>query len=92
VLAQGQVSLNNLQSHVAAAQTQRLNLELQVAAEEQPSAVAAEARKLGMIVAPTVSDLAPAAQPSTAERSSKKQSTKKGSSQGSNSNSKSGNR
>jgi hypothetical protein len=92
VLAQGQVSLGTLQSQVAAAQTQRLNLELRVAAEEQPSAVAAEARKLGMVVAPTVSDLPPAAQTSTTQKSSKKQSTDKSSGQRSKSNSKSGNR
>jgi cell division protein FtsL len=62
VLTQGQVKLTNLQSQVSAAQTKRFDLELQVAQEEQPSAVIAAARAQGMTEPSNVTDL-PAVNP-----------------------------
>jgi hypothetical protein len=49
VLTEGQVKLSNLQAAVSAAQTNRFDLELQVANQEQPSAVISAARRDGMI-------------------------------------------
>jgi cell division protein FtsL len=57
VLTEGQVRLNTLQSKVSAAQTRRFDLELQVAQEEQPSAVVAAARAHGMTVPSVVNDI-----------------------------------
>jgi hypothetical protein len=49
VLTEGQVKLSNLQAAVSAAQTNRFDLELQVAQQEQPSAVISAARRDGMV-------------------------------------------
>jgi hypothetical protein len=57
VLTEGQVSLSTLQSQVSAAQTKRLDLELQVAQEEQPSAVIAAATRDGMVVPTEINEL-----------------------------------
>jgi hypothetical protein len=57
VLTEGQVRLNTLQAQVSAAQTRRFALELQVAQEEQPSAVVAAARAHGMTVPSVVNDI-----------------------------------
>lgn len=57
MLTQGQVRLSNLQAEVSAAQTKRFGLELQIAREEQPSAVIAAARAQGMIVPSVINDL-----------------------------------
>lgn len=57
VLTEGQARLNTLQAQVSAAQTRRFDLELQVAQEEQPSAVVAAARAHGMTVPPVVIDI-----------------------------------
>jgi hypothetical protein len=62
-LAQGQVRLSSLQADVAAAQTKRLDLELQIANEEQPSSVMAAARQLGLVVPSKISDLPAVALP-----------------------------
>jgi hypothetical protein len=57
VLTEGQVSLGTLQSQVSAAQTKRLDLELQLAQEEQPSAVIAAATRNGMVVPSEINEL-----------------------------------
>ena len=64
-LAQGQVRLTGLQAEVQAAQTKRLDLELQIANEEQPSAVMAAARQLGLIVPSEITDLPAVTLPSS---------------------------
>ena len=56
-LTQGQVRLTALQADIAAAQTKRLDLELQIADEEEPSAVMAAARQLGLVEPSKISDL-----------------------------------
>jgi hypothetical protein len=62
VLTEGQVRMTNLQAEVSAAQTKRFDLELQVAQEEQPSAVVAAALAQGMIVPSVVNEI-PAVNP-----------------------------
>jgi len=57
VLTEGQVNLGKLQSSVATAQTQRLDLELQVAEEEQPGAVVAAATRDGMVAPARITEL-----------------------------------
>ena len=57
VLTGGQLKLNTIQAQVSAAQTRRFDLELQVAQEEQPSAVIAAARAHGMTVPSVVTDI-----------------------------------
>jgi len=57
LLTQGQVRLTSLQAQVSAAQTKRFDLELQIAREEQPSAVIAAARAQGMIVPSVINDI-----------------------------------
>ncbi len=62
-LTEGQARLTNLQAEVAAAQTKRLDLELQIADEEQPAAVMAAARQLGLVAPLKISDLPAVALP-----------------------------
>jgi hypothetical protein len=57
VLTEGQVRLTNLQAEVSAAQTKRFDLELQIALDEQPSAVIAAARAQGMIVPSVINEI-----------------------------------
>lgn len=57
LMTQGQVRLTYVQGQVAAAQTQRLDLELQVAQEEQPANVIAAARDQGLIEPSGITDV-----------------------------------
>ncbi|MGO9341989.1 MAG: hypothetical protein ACLP6E_05655 [Acidimicrobiales bacterium] len=56
-LTEGQVRLTGLQAAVSAAQTKKLDLELQIADEEQPGAVMAAARALGLVTPTKISEL-----------------------------------
>jgi hypothetical protein len=58
LMTQGQVRLTYLQGQVAAAQTTRLDLELQVATEEQPGNVIAAARNQGLVEPAGITDIA----------------------------------
>jgi hypothetical protein len=62
-LTEGQVRLTGLQAAVSAAQTKKLDLELQIADEEQPGAVMAAARALGLVEPTKISDLPAVALP-----------------------------
>lgn len=66
-LTEGQVRLTGLQADVAAAQTKKLDLELQIADKEQPAAMIAAARRLGLVVPSKISDLPAAALPEGAQ-------------------------
>ena len=57
LLTEGQVTLTNLESKAAAAQTNRFGLELKVASEEEPSAIVAAAKGQGMVTPAVVHDL-----------------------------------
>jgi hypothetical protein len=62
-LTEGQVRLTGLQAAVSAAQTKKLDLELQIANEEQPGAVLAAARALGLVEPTKISELPAVALP-----------------------------
>jgi hypothetical protein len=62
-LTEGQVRLTALQAAVSAAQTKKLDLELQIANEEQPGAVLAAARALGLVMPTKISELPAVALP-----------------------------
>jgi hypothetical protein len=57
LMTEGQVRLTNLQGEVAAAQTARIDLELQVAQEEQPANVIAAARNQGLVEPAGITDI-----------------------------------
>lgn len=59
MLAEGQVSLARVQSQITTAQIQRLDDELALAREEQPSAIVGDAARQGMVVPRSITDLAP---------------------------------
>jgi cell division protein FtsL len=58
LMTEGQVQLTNMQGQVSAAQTTRLDLELEVAQEEQPSNVIAAARSQGLVEPSGITDIA----------------------------------
>src|ERR1700722_3391685 len=58
LMTQGQVRLTYLQGQVAAAQTTRLDLELQVATEEQPGNVIAAARSQVLVEPAGITEIA----------------------------------
>jgi cell division protein FtsL len=74
VMTQGQVRLTGLQAQVAAAQTTRMDLELQVAQEQQPQAVIAAARRLGLAEPGQISDI-PAVDPQPSQSAPRHQRT-----------------
>jgi hypothetical protein len=58
LMTEGQVRLTVLQGQVSAAQTERLDLELEVAQEEQPGNVIAAARNQGLVEPAGITDIA----------------------------------
>ena len=68
LMTEGQVRLTTLEAQVSAAQTTRMALELQVAQEQQPQAVIAAARRLGLVEPGQISDI-PAVDPQSSSSS-----------------------